>query len=458
MEWKYLMLGLAAFLILMPSVTSGFEEPIELSVEDEYAKTDLYDLATFWINATNRMDFRSDFIITISGLHSEWAVPGVFLISLDRNEETRIPVRFYPIGDDYGLFEYDIIFSPAQFPELNRSQKVKLDVIPPVIINKIDLQISEPQLIAGIEIDSRRRQSIGIILELKDSKGSIISTDSLYQEAEGIEQINASLSIPEIMPAGNYTLFVSIEGKNISASRTFEVEPVHDIVTTTERRVTLLGEEIVVNVYNNGNIAEKDYVVYQSSPPGFLTAFATNPESCTQDTKDGGTVCRYVIDEIKPGMSAQVSYSILYWPTLAQYGIGILIIAIMIAFTFISITKPKITKKYSKKGKGSYNIILEIRNNSLKSLDNVIMRDWVSPLANFVHEESAAIKPILRKSDAGTELIWKLGSIGPKEVRYITYKIKTAFIGSLKMPRAYARFVTSKGKRARVYSRHIVLK
>ena len=85
------------------------------------------------------------------------------------------------------------------------------------------------------------------------------------------------------------------------------------------------------------------------------------------------------------------------------------------------------------------------------------MRDWISPLARVMHEEIKAMKPIIRKSEAGTELIWKLGDIKPKEIRLLNYKIKTFVEGSLKMPRAYMRFITEKGKRAKVYSRSLVV-
>jgi len=85
------------------------------------------------------------------------------------------------------------------------------------------------------------------------------------------------------------------------------------------------------------------------------------------------------------------------------------------------------------------------------------VRDWVSPLANVLHHEISMLKPLVRRSDAGTELIWKLGDIRPKETRIITYPIKGLVKGSLKMPRAYIRYNKPNGKLNRIFSKPLVI-
>ena len=67
------------------------------------------------------------------------------------------------------------------------------------------------------------------------------------------------------------------------------------------------------------------------------------------------------------------------------------------------------------------------------------------------------VKPMIRKSEAGTELIWKLGDIKPKETRIITYPVKALVQGSLKMPKAYIRFNKPNGRLKRIFSRPVVI-
>ena len=67
------------------------------------------------------------------------------------------------------------------------------------------------------------------------------------------------------------------------------------------------------------------------------------------------------------------------------------------------------------------------------------------------------IKPLVRRSDAGTELIWKLGDIKPKETRIITYPIKALVSGNLKMPKAYIRFNKPNGKLRRLFSKPLII-
>ena len=274
-----------------------------------------------------------------------------------------------------------------------------------------------------------------------------------------METIERTIPLPENMLMGVYTVNVTISSDvlehDIKQTAEFEVAAIHDVVKTTKKTITPLYEEVTVTLHNRGNVVEENYVVLQTTPVNLLTGFITKPAHCYEE--GGDRICNYVIERIEPGGTAYISYRIEYWPVLIQYSIGIIIALIIIGFSFIRITKPTINKKYKKGGKNKHSIILEIKNPFRQHLNNVIVRDWVSPLAKVLYEEIEAVKPIIRKSEAGTELIWKLGNIKPKEIRLLNYKIKTFVEGSLKMPRAYMRFRTNKGKRTRVYSRPLVV-
>jgi hypothetical protein len=71
----------------------------------------------------------------------------------------------------------------------------------------------------------------------------------------------------------------------------------------------------------------------------------------------------------------------------------------------------------------------------------------VSPLAQVLHEEIESTKPVIRRLEQGTELIWKLGEMKPREERILQYKVRSLVHGSLKMPGAHLKFTAGKGEK-----------
>jgi hypothetical protein len=89
---------------------------------------------------------------------------------------------------------------------------------------------------------------------------------------------------------------------------------------------------------------------------------------------------------------------------------------------------------------------------------NVIVRDWVSPLATVIMEEFEAVRPVVKRSDAGTELVWSLGDMKPREERLLSYKIRPVVYGNLKLARASMRYKNRKGERKRIHSNPVFIK
>jgi hypothetical protein len=228
------------------------------------------------------------------------------------------------------------------------------------------------------------------------------------------------------------------------------------MVERTEKLVANVMFGVVTVTYKNlGNIDEKDYATQETLPKTTITGFITTPRGCEEGLID--KTCTYVIPELRPGATAQVSYRVEYWPYYVQIAAVAIIIFIVAGFSFLRAAKPSIGKSSVMKSVNIHSVILEVKNPFLHHLKDVVIRDWVSPLANVIREEAGTLKPVLKRSGAGTELIWKLGEMRPKEVRYLSYKIKTLVEGNLKMPRAYARFRAPKSGRSKVYSKFLHL-
>jgi hypothetical protein len=255
--------------------------------------------------------------------------------------------------------------------------------------------------------------------------------------------------------AGDYHIVVSIVGTELYKENTFTVEPVSNMVESRKLISNPLFKIVEVTIENQGNIVEKDYEYYQDVPPDAFTGFVTRPDNCFEGEE--GIECKYRINEVRPGMTAKIIYRIDLWPILGGYALGLMGIGGGIGMAVNRTTRPKIKKKSMRKEGNEHTVMLELKNPFRTDIDNIVVRDWVSPLAVVVNKFDS-VKPVIRKSDAGTELIWKLDKIEKKDDRILSYKIKTMINGEIKMPKAYIRYKNKKGEKGKVFSNPLLIK
>jgi hypothetical protein len=455
---KIALITVFAFLVFITTISGGAATPLEIQVSPEEIRTDIDTEALFQLTVKNNEAMPDNAEVKVNGPYPWWVTKSAFYLLMGAHSTKNVNITIFPTGDRRGRFAYDVSVSSQKWG-IELTKTIYLDIPEPIVLHSFSAEKTGDRLEVSMEIEALKKREINIILDVRDGDGRLITTHPETLNIEGVETIERSIPLPEDLLMGTYTIDIKINSDvldyDIEETREFEVPAVHDLVKTTKSISTLLYEEIVITFENRGNVAEEGYVVSQTYPANILTGFITEPTECYEEAEN--RVCNYVVERIRPGGTAQVSYRIEYWPVLAQYGVGILIVLIIIGLSFIHVTKPSINKRHTRGGKSRHSIIIEIKNPFRKHLSNVIVRDWVSPLAKVLHEEIEALKPIIRKSEAGTELIWKLGDIKPKEVRLLSYKIKTFVEGSLKMPRAYMRFKTDKDKRVKVYSRALVV-
>lgn len=449
---------LSTFLVFVIMISSVSAAPLEIQISPGEIRTDTDTEALFQLTVKNNQAVKDDVEVRVDGPYPWWVTKSAFYLFMDANSTKKVSITVFPTGNRRGRFAYDVSVS-SQKTGTTITKTFYLDIPEPLILHSFSAEKAGNELEMSLEIEALKKREVNIILDVRDSDGRLVTTFSDTVVVEGVEIIERSIPLPENMLMGTYTVDLTISSDvldyDIEETREFEVAAVHDLVKTTKSISTLLYEDVVVTLENRGNVVEEEYVISQTTPANLLTGFITKPAQCYEEA--GNRVCNYIIERIEPGGTAQISYRIEYWPVLAQYGVGIIIVLIIIGFSFIHITKPSINKRSRRGGKNRHSIILEIKNPFRQHLGNVIIRDWVSPLARVLHEEIEAIKPIIRKSEAGTELIWRLGDVKPKEIRLLSYKIKPFVGGSLKMPKAYMRFRTDKGKRIKVYSKALVV-
>lgn len=448
----FLSVFLAYFIFLTAPVLA---DPLEIEILNNNQTVNIGDSVTFTIELTNNRDVEDDVKMSVRDSNYGWIQNTYTLVTLEPASSKTLNITFSPTGEKEGTFPFDLSIKSFDVPWLKATGTIYMNVRLRFDIEDFRTEIDGDNLNILLVLDSTEERTVGVVFDIRDSSGTVIKTFYKDADIKGVETLSETIPLSEFL-AGLYSVEARIEGTKLTVMSEFNVEPVHDVVEIVKKISTPLYEDVIITIENRGNVIEKDYSITQSLPNNdLITGFVTEPFDCNVNGDD--KVCSYVLQDLTPGASTMITYRLNYWVIYSGYTIAILIVLAIATFSFIRITNPTIRKIHSKKGENKYSVILEIKNPFMHHLKNVIVRDWVSPLARVMHEEFEMLTPVMRRSDAGTELIWKLGDIKPKETRIITYKIKTLVQGSLKMPRAYIRFNNKKGNKTRVFSKHLIV-
>lgn len=421
---------------------------LETKVKPKMLKMRQYETAVFNLEIKNNQNIKDSFLINVDGKHLEWKIPGDILLVVGPGEKKTTKISFHPLKT--GRYEYTVVVRSFSFPDIISKRTIVLDVEPHSFIDDINLEMNGDMLTIDIVLISSERLFLPINFIIKNSKGNVLKSFFTRQFIKrGENNIKKIVYVGNLI-AGDYIL--EIVSNDIRKMQSFVIEPIHKVVETRKVKHGFLYDEIIITVNNLGNTVE-NYKIAERVQKHLLTSFITKPKSCM--VSETQRICEFEIKNIKPKTTSKIIYRIEYWPTYMQiFGI-IAIISILGSVTYTEVTKPRIKKRHFDKKGSEHHIILEIKN-PYKNVKNVIVRDFVSPLADVVYKFEH-MKPIIKKSEAGTEIIWKIGHMKPKEERILNYRIKPLVEGILKMPKAYLRYKTKSGKRVRVYSKHLII-
>lgn len=433
-------------------VPTALAIPLEIEITPRTVETIQYDSVSYTLKIENQQLMEDSFLISVDGPHLEWKMPGSLLLKIGPESTETTRLTFYPTEE--GSYIYTVSVTSHSKPEISASQDVHLEVKPrAVVLQDFQVDKSEENLELSLTLVSSEKKQVPVYFLVRKD-GEVVQTLSTTQTVDGRETVSKFVPL-SIFKAGDYVMEASVGDSSLN--RGFSIEPRHALVEKTEMESGFLYDLVTISVENKGNIIEENYHVEREVGGGGLTggvtAFATKPENC--QSSEGKQKCEFVIDEIQPGSTARVVYRIDYWPTYAQY-IAIVVALGVLGFMFYGeVTRPRIKKKHFDKNENEHHIILEVKNPS-KKIKNVLVRDFVSPLADVI-QKFEHIKPVVKKSEAGTELIWKVGQMKPGEERVLNYRIKPLVEGELKMPKAYLRFRKNNGERVKIYSDKLVI-
>lgn len=228
-----------------------------------------------------------------------------------------------------------------------------------------------------------------------------------------------SFEVPEGTSPGKYNLELAIfqEGqKGDSVTQNFEIISLENIDFDSKENDRIFEYSESLYATNNGN--SETNVELNKTLPNYMnpiTSFNTSTDR-VEETSGGSTY--YWEFDLAPGESVAVSYRIRYWPPL---------VVLSVLFTGIILLKRLYTGvSFSKKARRTeegIRVHIEVENRSSHKIDNLNVTDFVPDIA-AVEEEFPMAKPVIRKTNNGTRLVWKIDSMAPGEQRVFEYTIK----------------------------------
>jgi hypothetical protein len=450
------LLPLLVSCVLVLSSSSVLAYPIEIAISPQEQAGDLYSVMKFRMTLINNQNFDDTLQVVFSGPHLEWNLPTMIAKEVPAHSSADADIVFYPTGTSRGRFGFVADAYSLSSPGLKSSADFSIEIPQRFILKGFAASASGGEVNMDAQIQSSQEITLEGVFVVKDSSGRTLGRVPFRESVSGEKAISAKWVPSQPLISGAYVAVFSAEG--VTREATFSILPSRSLSQQTEESFGLFGKEVLISITNEGNVVERDYRVMKEEPIDLMTGLLTKPDgNCGREGE--AMECSFIVSEIKPGTTAYVSYSVSYWPAFNGYLVVAIITVGLIVYSFIRVTTPRITKHHSRKGDGKHSISIHIRNPLFHRLNDVVVKDWVSPLAQVLHEEIESTKPVIRKlEDGGTELIWKLGEVKPREERILQYKVRSLVSGSLRMPGAHLKFNTGKDpKKIKLESNNVTL-
>jgi hypothetical protein len=214
-----------------------------------------------------------------------------------------------------------------------------------------------------------------------------------------------------------------------------------------------------IRFLNEGNVQSESFLVTESLPLFVDLFFDPEIEPELKNVTALRVIYTWRVKPLQPGEEFEIRYSFVLWPLWMMMGIASALAFII----YQSIYTLRITKLPRYTGPITYEreipIILDVTNKTSRELKNVVVHDFVPPLARVV-KAFDTFPPRIKETKEGTRILWKVGTLRPHEERILTYKIRpiVEVIGTLKLPKAYMYYTDRKKRKRAVTSKSIAIK
>ena len=434
---------LSAFLLSAPLAAAQ----VDVSIVPESQEAKFGGTVAYELTVTNGESRADSFQMLLSGQKLEWIEHNLILVHLEPGETKSFPITAYVSGDDPGSYTYTIKMQSIKSPSISGSDSFTVTTLSSFgpgnfIVRKVDSRLD-----LSLEINSydQPRQ----ISATFTVQGPGFSESAVVEESvDGKAILAASIPLPDPTPPGTYTASYSFSG--FTGSEEITVAEVSKLVVVGEdRQEGPLFDVVTMTVQNAGNVPATYTTQEAQASEDLVTGLAIAPE-CSSGQ------CQISSGVIEPGQTATLTYRVEHALPF-QYAAGALVLVAAGGYGFVHVSRPRVTKKHVSKH-GKHSVIIEVKNPMFRKLNSVVVKDFVTPLGHVLHNEFESIKPVAKKGDEGTELVWQLGDIGPRETRLFSSKVKPLMEGTaLKMGKAQMKYTNHKGAEATHFSGELVL-
>ena len=440
------------FIILILLVSPVFAQEVEIKITPENQTTYYRVEANFTVEVFNNQSKSDSFHFTTDGPYYYW--PGFYnsTLTVQNNSKESTKMVLFP-SNDIGSFSYKITVISNSNSSINATREVFLKVKhPDGMVLKEYYSHWQDRLFPNFFVRTDEKRLVKINLEILDENGNVVEKTSASKEIERDGNIYEFVGVSGLLP-GKYKLRSIIEGTSIEKIENITIEADENIKSERKINSNPLYEEVIISITNLGNVPKKDYEYFEFLQKGTPVNFITKIEGFEKN--ENSIKYKFKIPELKPGDTVEIVYRIEYWQGIL-INFAAIIIALGIMIWYLNrLRNPRIRKKYLKK-KAGFTVVLEIRGSMFNHLKNVTVRDWVSSLAK-VQQNFETIKPVVRGSEVGTELIWKLGDLKRGEDRIIHYDIVPNQLGTIKLDKAWMRYSKTEDKQYKKFSNVVVV-
>ncbi len=445
------LLILSIILSIMLLVPVG-ANALEFTPVPATATTEVGQTATFGLNIENDANHEDAFVISVSGDNLEWVNLERYYVKLDPLQTEVVDLIIFP--DENGSYVYDVEVFSKNNPDIRASDKVFLSVIVPrnIDIKNFWSSVEGENLKLSVDAFALKETTLYIDFKVMDSEGNRVKYITKSSAVKGNEKVEEEIYIGDLK-SGKYKVEASIPEINLYKEDYFEVQPLHNVIKTRKTTSNPFVEEVEILVENQGNI-EENYLLREVVPSSQWVTFEDRPDN---EISEGPQVTyQWMLKGLATGEPVYIKYRIEYWPAyVLWFVVGICVLG-LVGLSLIKVSKPRIKKHYFKK-KGEKLIVLEVKGSLSRDVRNTMVKDTISPLAR-VDENFDGPKPVIRASESGTELIWRIGDLKARGDVLLSYKLKPLIGAELKMPKAHLTFRDDSDRRFRVSSDQIIVK
>ncbi|MBI4182113.1 MAG: hypothetical protein HY520_04050 [Candidatus Aenigmarchaeota archaeon] len=446
------MVRAALFMLLVfAAIPLAQAAPVEVAVHPAEFTVHSDSSLKVELTITNNLGREEAFTITASGDRLEWRSPTTILVRIPGGESKTISEVYYVSKAQPGTYRFTLGARSYLEPGQQAHDEFFINVLPDLALTSVAADRSGEQLAITLTVDAGKDRTEEVVYEVFGPSGARVASRT-HQAAipAGQSILRAQVGFSPHLPPGTYTVKAMVGGQALSS--TFPVPEIDRVVERTEVTTAFWYDTIETTIENEGN-QDRAVTSQKIHPAGVpVTAMVTAPQSCADG--QGGRACEYSLF-VPAGEKRSIIYRYEKWPDYARMAIGGVIVLFLGVMVVSRYSRPRLSKKLVR-GREMSSVVLQVRSN-FSGAQDALVRDWVSPLATVVMEEFEGLRPVVRRSEAGTELIWRLGDVGSREDRLISYKIKPLVQGHLRMPPASLRYKTKGGDNVRVRSNAVYL-